>query len=965
MVDDPEEARGMNEESLFAAALDKPTQTERLAFLDQVCAGDDRLYQRLKQLLAADEEAQGILDRGENAAALLGAFRQGSSLAAEQLFADRFQLRRKLGEGGMGEVWLADQTEPVRRQVALKVIRPDLCSNRLLVRFEAEQQTLALMDHPNIARVLDGGVAQGRPFFVMELIQGVPITQYCNEAGLTLRERLELFLPVCQAIQHAHQKGIIHRDLKPSNILVGLYDGQPVPKVIDFGVAKATGPHLSEQHGSTEVGTLVGTLEYMSPEQVELNNPDIDTRSDVYTLGVLLYELLTGTLPFARAWLQSVSFPGILRIIKEVEPPWPSARLANTETLPGVGAAQPTEPKQRRGMVRNELDWVVMKCLEKDRARRYETASGLALDIQRYLADEPVLACPPSVGYRLRKMLRRYRGTVLAASLVLLALVGGIVGTTVGLVRAVQARQSAQKRLAQVEKGIDLLSSIFEDLDPREEEKEGRPLRAILGDRLARAAADLEGEALGEPLLVAGLQNRLGLSLLRLGLPDRAIPLFASSRATRETLLGADDPDTLTSMNNLARGYHEASQLDLAVPLLQQTLELRKARLGEAHKDTLTSMNNLASAYRDIGKPRLAVPLLEQTFELRKATLGPDHQETLTSMNNLAVGYWAVGQPEKALPLHEETLQRRKATLGPDHPDTLQSMSSLGASYRHARKLDLALLLHEEALQRYRARLSADHPSTLFCMSNLASTYAAAGKMEQALELREELLRRRKATLGDGHRDTLQTMSDLAAGYRTVGKLDQALPLFQQAAAGVEKLEFAHNNAGRIVLGLCGCLEQRKEYEQAEVWRRKWLAAVKANDGPAAPAYSGGLAGLGSNLLKQKKYADAESILREGLTILQAKAPEIWETFHAQSLLGTALLGKKNYAEAEPLLLQGCQGMKRPSVKVLGLYQVGPSTRDCLIEALERLVQLYEDWGKPQEAAMWRKELEEAKTASL
>jgi WD40 repeat protein len=438
----------MNEELLFAAALDKPTEAERRAFLDQACAGDVVLRKRVERLLAA-EDACGILDRGQSAAALMGAYRPEAPLAADQVFADRFRLRRKLGEGSMGEVWLAEQTEPVQRRVALKVIQHALCSDRLLARFAQERQALALMDHANIAKVLDAGVAGGRPFFVMELIQGVPITEYCDRVGLSPRERLELFLPVCQAVQHAHQKGIIHRDLKPTNILVGLYDGKPVPKVIDFGVAKVTGPLLLGQSVSTELGTLVGTLEYMSPEQAELSNLDIDTRSDVYSLGVVLYELLTGTVPFSREELQAAPFSEMLRIIKEVEPARPSTRLAGPETLPGDAAARQSGPSDLAVQLRGELDWIVMKCLEKDPGRRYETANELARDLRRYLGDEPVLAGPPSAGYRLRKLLRRNRGAVLAASLVLLALVGGIIGTTWGLIRATDARGAAVREAEQ------------------------------------------------------------------------------------------------------------------------------------------------------------------------------------------------------------------------------------------------------------------------------------------------------------------------------------------------------------------------------------------------------------------------------------------------------------------------------------------------------------------------------------
>jgi serine/threonine protein kinase/tetratricopeptide (TPR) repeat protein len=972
----------MKEESLFAAALDKPTEADRFAFLDEACAGDAELRRRVEQLLASHERSRGILDREENAASILGAYRPELPLAAEQVVAGRFKLRRKLGEGGMGEVWVADQQEPVRRQVAIKVIQPGRRSEPLLARFNQERQALALMDHANIAKVFDAGVASGRPFFVMEFIQGVPITQFCDDSRLSLRERLKLFLPICHAIQHAHQKGIIHRDLKPSNILVGLYDGKPVPKVIDFGVAKTIGPLLSEQHVSTEVGTLVGTLEYMSPEQADFNNLDIDTRTDIYALGVVLYQLLTGTVPFSYEQMRSTPFAEMLRTIQEVEPPRPSRlRIAD------CGLRIPERRAwfrffNRQSAIHNprseELDWIVMKCLEKDRNRRYETPNALAMDLERYLVEEPVLAGPPSAGYRLRKFLRRNRGRVLAASLVLVALLGGIVGTTVGLVRAVQARNAeaeraegerlaremAEKRLIQIEKGIDLLASVFEDLDPRAEEKEGRPLRVILGDRLVRAAAELEGEAVGEPLMVAGLQDRLGLSLLRLGMAERAIGLFARSRATREAMLGADHRDTLSSMNNLARGYHDAGKLHLALPLLEETLQRRRATLGNSHRDTLISMNNLASAYRDVNQPAKALPLLRETLELRKATLGLRHQETLTSMNNLAVGYWAAGQPEKTMPLHEKTLELRKAVLGPYHVDTLQSMSNLGSSYRYARKLDKALALHEEAVRLCKSRLGADHPHTLLSMSNLAFTYEAAGQAAKAVSLREETLKLRKARLGEGHPDTIQSMYELARGYSTVGKFTLALPLFHQAAAGVEARAFAHRHAGRIIPALYGCHEQLNQYDQAEVWRRKWLAAVKAKDGTGVPEYTMGLMGLASNLLQQKKHADAEAALRECLAILAEKQPEGWETFHAQSLLGTALLRQKKYAEAESQLLQGFRGMKKKSEKVQENKHRGQAARKPLIGVLESLLQLYDDWGKPEAAGKWRQELEEVKRLS-
>ena len=360
--------------------------------------------------------------------------------AAGVVVSRRYKLEERLGEGGMGEVWVAQQTEPVKRKVALKLIKPGINSRAVLQRFEQERQALALMDHPNIAKVLDGGLTpNGQPFFVMELVDGLPLTKFCDGAKLTPKERLEIFVPICQAVQHAHQKGIVHRDLKPANILVTLIDGKPVPKVIDFGVAKATAGKLTDETLATQFGAVVGTLEYMSPEQAGFSGEDIDTRSDIYSLGVILYELLTGLRPIDAARLKKTALTEMIRLIREEEPSKPSTRLSTHESLPSQAALRQTEPRKLMTMLRGDLDWVVMKCLEKERDRRYETANGLARDIQRYLADEVVEARPPSAGYRLRKFASRHRGQVAAAGLVMLSLVLGMVGTTWGLIRAARA----------------------------------------------------------------------------------------------------------------------------------------------------------------------------------------------------------------------------------------------------------------------------------------------------------------------------------------------------------------------------------------------------------------------------------------------------------------------------------------------------------------------------------------------
>jgi serine/threonine protein kinase len=433
--------------SLFCAALERSSAEDRAAYLDAACAGDRELRARVEALLRAHEQAGGFLRENPEARDPRGTTDEPRAEGPGTRIGP-YKLLEQIGEGGMGVVWMAEQQEPVRRRVALKIIKAGMDSAQVVARFEAERQALALMDHPHIAKVFDGGRTSGRPYFVMELVKGIPITRYCDEHRLTPRQRLELFSPVCQAIQHAHQKGIIHRDVKPSNVLVAPYDGKPVVKVIDFGVAKATGQRLTERTLFTGFGAVVGTLEYMSPEQAELNNQDIDTRSDIYSLGVLLYELLTGTTPLTKERLRQAAFTEMLRAIREEEPPRPSTRLSSSGTLPSIAASRQMEPAKLTRLVRGELDWIVMKALEKDRNRRYETANSFVLDVQRYLDGEPVQAVPPRAGYRLRKFVRRNKGPVIAVGVVLLVLLAGVVGTALGLIEA-----KRQERIALNEAG--------------------------------------------------------------------------------------------------------------------------------------------------------------------------------------------------------------------------------------------------------------------------------------------------------------------------------------------------------------------------------------------------------------------------------------------------------------------------------------------------------------------------------
>jgi serine/threonine protein kinase/DNA-binding SARP family transcriptional activator len=830
---------------LFGAAIEIPDAAERQAFVERECAGDAELRQQLERLLAAHQSPHPALEPlGEAVNRTDMHVPDARDLPLGSTFAGRFKVREKLGEGGMGTVYVADQTEPVARRVALKVIRADVSSAKLLARFEQERQALALMDHPNIAKVLDAGVTGGTPYFVMELIKGVPITRYCDEAKLTPRQRLELFIPVCQAVQHAHQKGIIHRDLKPSNILIGLYDGKAVPKVIDFGVAKATGPKLTEHSVYTEVGQIVGTLEYMSPEQAELNNLDIDTRTDVYALGVVLYELLTGTVPFSRQQLQSAGLAEMLRIIKEVEPPRPSTRLSGSGSLPSIAANRQTEPARLTRLFQGELDWMVMKALEKDRGRRYETANGFALDIQRYLADEPVLAGPPGAAYRLRKFVKRNRPQVLAAALVLLALLGGVAGTTWGLLRAQTARDAEAFQRAEAETQRDraveaqkLATEQKRRAEAGEKEAKQQRLRAEQEKRIAqavrdflqtrllgqadtrtqadtllarggfaaaaakditvrelldRAAAELTAEKIEEsfprqPLLQAEILNTVGSTYCGVGEPAAAVALLQRSAALYRQHQGADHLNTLATLNNLAWAYRTAGKVSEAIRLFQRVKEAIKKKLGADHASTLATLNNLALAYQDAGKVHEAIRLFQQVKEAAEKKLGADHLDTLTTLNNLALAYKDAGKLPEAIRLLEQVKQALQRKLGADHPSTLTTLHNLGVAYQAAGKLPEAIRFFEQVNQAKEKKEGSDHPDTLTTLNNLAAAYRAAGKVTEAIRLFEQVKEAKVKKLGADHPSTLTTINNLALAYQEAGKVAEAIRLLVQVKEAQQK----------------------------------------------------------------------------------------------------------------------------------------------------------------------------------
>jgi len=746
----------------FLRALELPTAQERQDFLAEACGGNFALRAKVEALLQSHRE-DSFLERPAEEAIRPSTVPDRNDVSEKP--GDRigrYKLLEKIGEGGMGVVYMAEQEEPVRRKVALKVIKLGMDTKQVIARFEAERQALALMDHPNIARVLDVGATDtGRPYFVMELVQGVPITEFCDKNRLSTEERIRLFIPVCQAIQSAHQKGIIHRDLKPTNVLVGLSpDGLGIPKLIDFGVAKATNQKLTEKTLFTHYGMMIGTPAYMSPEQAEMSHLDIDTRTDIYGLGVLLYELLTGTTPFPEQRLRSAGYNEIQRMILEEEPERPSTRLS---TLQG---------DQRSVVARNrgaseltlgrafprDLDWIVMKCLEKDRARRYETANGLARDIERCLHNEPVVARPPSRLYEFQKTVRRHWVSFAAVTAVLSALAIGMVVSALEAARARRAEALARQNLADSQAVAKFLAEIFASPEPG---RQGR--NTTVTEALGAAATRLETNTVMQPLTRAGIQETIGWTFHTLSLNDEAIPLLEKVRDYRQAALGLEQHSTLTALNNLAICYAQVGREEEALKLKEQVLALRRKVLGPEHADTLQAMNNLANAYRGAGRNEEAIKLLEQALALRRKVSGPEHPETLLVMRNLGHCYSEAGRRDEALKLREQTLALRRKVSGPEHPETLYAMEGMADSLFEAGRLEEALKMQEEILALSRKVLGPDHRSTLIAMYNVACYRCDAGRMAEGLKLWEETLALQRMKLGPEHPDTLRTQIDVAS----------------------------------------------------------------------------------------------------------------------------------------------------------------------------------------------------------
>jgi tetratricopeptide (TPR) repeat protein len=877
----------------------------------------------------------------------------------------RYKLLEKIGEGGMGVVYMAEQQEDVRRRVALKVIKLGMDTAQVVARFEAERQALALMDHPNIAKVLDAGATDtGRPFFVMELVQGVPITEFCKKNQLSVEQRVNLFVPICQAIQSAHQKGIIHRDLKPGNILVTLTAGLPHPIVIDFGVAKATNQKLTEKTFFTNFGAMIGTPAYMSPEQAEMSRLDVDTRSDIYSLGALFYELLTDTTPFPEERLRSAGYDEMRRIIMEEEPERPSTRLRRKS----LAARSGFQPSAFSSQISTDLDWVVMKCLEKDPERRYATADALASDVQRHLGNEPVLARPPSAAYRLKKLVQRNKLVFAAAAAVAAALVAGL-GVSSWLYlrektarqQAVAAKNSAATEAAKSGQVARFLADMLKSVGPSVAVgRDPKMLRDILDKTAQRVGKDLKGQ----PAVEAKLRNVIGNVYRELDAYTNAEAMHRAAWELCSKALGDANADTVESLANLAGILSLEDRLAEAETMQRQVLTLDQKVFGLEHTNVAHSLNNLADTLNAQGRFQEAEGTNRVALAMRIKLPGDNQLDVAASRFNLATSLMGQGRFAEAEGEARQALAIRRNLLGSGHIDVAGSLNNLFPILLAQNKLPEAEGAQTEALATQRTNLPPEHLDIAGSLINLASVLVRQGKLAAAESNQREALEiQRKVLHTDVHSNVAMSLFNLAFILQAQHKLADAETFARQSLAIRTNLfpRESFEVATSVALVADVLYDQRRlaeaeslQRDELAVWRNL-LAREPRPTATLASSRIDAFSRLTRTLLAEEKYADAQSLAQEWLATGGQESPNDWQTFNARGILGASLAGQKKFAEAERHLLAAYKGLEQRAGSIPAEY------KSRLSETVERIVHLYEASGRPEQASEWRKKLEPTK----
>jgi len=908
---------------IFAEAIEK-SHDDRELFLQSACAGDAQLLDQVNALLAAH-------DRAMSPTANPDAMRTRSSIVSNLpgeppgTVIGPYTILEQVGEGGMGVVYRARQQRPIQRIVALKLIKLGMDTKQVITRFESERQALAIMNHPNVAAVYDAGATEtGRPYFVMEYVPGTPITSFCDRHKYTTRQRLELFMQACEAVQHAHQKALIHRDIKPGNILVMLDGDKPVVKVIDFGVAKATASQLTEHAVFTETGQLIGTPEYMSPEQAELNPVDIDTRSDIYSMGVVLYELLAGALPFDSKTLRAAAYAQIQAIIREVDPPRLSTRLSSMKDAAAaeIAADRGTKLPALARELAGELEWIPLKAMRKEPGQRYRTATELSQDIRNYFDHKPLLAGPESARYRIGKLIRRNKGLVAASAAVLAVLIAGIIGTSIGLVGQSRQRALAEQRRAEAQHQeqeatrqaaiasavSQFQSDMLASADPNN----------VFGDKvtvLQAITASIkeldEGKLQSQPLVEASVRSTIGETLRALGRYDTAESNFRKALELRRSALPANHVDIASSLGSVGRTLQGQGRYDQAEPFTKEALEMRRKILPPVNREIAKSINNLAfltssqgkyveaealfrqalDVYREAlpagdqeigtclnnlgtvihtqGKPAEAEPYFREALEIFRRALPSGQVRTANCLDNLAQALLDTGKTEEAAPLFHQSLEMRRAALPPGHADIAKGLYHLATMYYQQGKFSDAQPLSDESLDIIRKAYPGAHSDIAVHLTFAGILLMSQEKPQEAEPFLRESLEMNQKLLRPGHPDLATSMSNLAVSLRNQGKLPEAEQLCRQALEILRKTwPPGHPQISISLSNLARVLRSQEKFIEADPLYREALAAMQISAGRDDPQVGNLHLGLGINLLKLNRFAEAETELLDAERIL-------------------------------------------------------------------------------------------------